>query len=87
VASDISGPNTMRELRMLSGRHGIGVIELDVENPSESQIVIPASKQNDVDWDLSGRLSEQNVDFKEFMKLVKEFYQTGNLKSVEWESY
>ena len=37
VASKIEGPDTMKELRMLSSLHGIGFIQLDTENPAESQ--------------------------------------------------
>ena len=30
----------MKELRMLSSLHGIGLIQIDLNNPAESQILI-----------------------------------------------
>ena len=35
VARDIEGTDTMKELRLLSAAHGIGLIKLNVEDPSE----------------------------------------------------
>jgi hypothetical protein len=35
-----------KELRMLSSLHGIGFILLDTENPSESQVMIPARERH-----------------------------------------
>ena len=46
----------MQELRMLPALHGIGVLQLDAENPSESNILIPARGRSDVDWSTSNRL-------------------------------
>ena len=85
VASEISGSATLKELRILSGLHGIGVIELDVENPTESQIIIPAKEKIDVDWDTVDRLFENN-DFKEYINLVSNLYLPGKLKLYEWDT-
>ena len=65
VASQITGSDTLKELRVLCAAHGIGVIKLEVDNPSESQILIPA---------------QENKDFNNYIKLVKQFYQTGEIK-------
>ena len=67
----------MQELRMLAALHGIGVIRLDIENPSESQILVPARARAEVDWSTCNRLIEENPDFKDFVKRVRQFYQTG----------
>jgi len=42
AAAEIEGGDTMKELRMLFALHGIGLIQIDSENPTESQILIPA---------------------------------------------
>jgi len=42
--------NIEQELRMLSALHGIGVIILDTENPSESEIFLPAKSRAEIDW-------------------------------------
>jgi hypothetical protein len=84
VASEIETTAT-KELRMLASRHGIGVIRLDVENPSESQILIPAKEQNEIDWDTANRLTDENKDFQKFIKAIRHFYQTGDILESDWD--
>ncbi len=85
VAGDIEGNETIRELRMLSSLHSIGVIHLNAENPAESQILIP-SEERDIDWNMANRLAEENKDFREFLQLVTEFYQTGKTRKQLWKA-
>lgn len=84
VAEAISGAETMRELRVLSGLHRIGVIRLDRDNPAESEILIPATERADVDWDTANRIAEENSDFVEFVRLVRQFHQTGDIRAYDW---
>lgn len=84
VASDI-GDSTLKELRILSGLHGIGFIKLDIENPPESSILIPAKEKQDVDWNTANRLATENKDFVDFVKSVRQFYQTGDIKAADWD--
>ena len=85
VASEITGADTLKELRILGGLHGIGFIKLDAENPSESQIMIPAKERNEIDWDTANRLAEENKDFREYIKLIRQFYQTGEIRQSDWD--
>ena len=85
VASEITGANTLKELRMLASLHGIGFISLDAENPSESQIMIPAKERTEIDWDTANRLTEENKDFLEYTKLIRQFYQTGEIRYSDWD--
>ena len=75
----------MDELRILCSGHNIGLIQLNCENPSESQILIPAIEKKELDWDMIDRITKENPDFKEFVNLITEFYQTGKIKNREWE--
>lgn len=86
VAGEIEGDDTLKELRILTGLHGIGFIRLDAENPSESQIIIPARERREIDWDTANRLITQNKDFRDYIKLVREFYQTGNPRVKDWDA-
>ncbi len=86
VASEIEGANTLKELRILASLHGIGFIKLDVENPSESQIMIPAKERSEVDWDTANRIAEENKDFLEYIKLIRQFYQTGEMSKLNWDT-
>lgn len=85
VAAEIEGSETMRELRMLSAVHGIGLIRLDVENPAESQILIPARERVGIDWDSVNRLAVENRDFEAYIKLLRQFYQTGDPRPNDWD--
>jgi hypothetical protein len=73
-----------KELRILSAAHGIGVIRVNPEDPSQSQILIPAVERAGVDWDAASRLAIENKDFQEFLKQVRHFYQTGDIKESDW---
>ncbi|HIE54940.1 MAG TPA: HrgA protein [Chromatiaceae bacterium] len=85
VAAEIGGGDTLKELRMLAAAHGIGLIQLDPENPTESQILIPARERQEIDWDSANRLATENKDFLEYIKLVKQFYQTGEARPGDWD--
>lgn len=87
VASEISGVDTLKELRILSSLHGIGFIRLDRENFSESQIVIPAKERNEIDWNTANRLLEENEDFFHYIKLIRQFYQTGEIRQFDWDHF
>ncbi len=85
VASELEGTDTLKELRILSSLHGIGFILLNSENPSESEITIPAKEKLDVDWNTANRLAMENKDFIEYIKNVRQFYQTGEIRIRDWD--
>ena len=85
VAAEIEGQETLKELRMLFAAHGIGLIQLDTENPSESQVLVPARERDEIDWDMANRLATENQDFLTYVKLVKQFYQTGEARPADWD--
>ena len=84
VATSISDNNVEQELRMLSALHGIGVILLNPENPSESDIMLPAKARADVDWQSVNRILVENADFKDYIELVSTYYQTGRVRPRDW---
>lgn len=79
-----SGGGVEQELRMLSALHGIGVIILVPDNPSESEIFLPAISRPEADWQSINRLLVENGDFKEFVAQVSDYFQTGRLKDRDW---
>jgi hypothetical protein len=85
VAAEVEGQDTLKELRMLFAAHGIGLIKLDVENPADSQVLIPARERDEIEWDMVNRLATENKDFLTYVKLVKQFYQTGEAKPIDWD--
>lgn len=85
VAGEITGKDTMQELKMLCGLHGIGFIRLDTGAPTESEMIIPA-KEADVDWHSADRLARENSDFSEFIELVTRFHGDGKIHPYEWDT-
>ena len=84
VATSISDSSVEQELRMLSALHGIGVILLNPENPSESEMMLPARSRADVDWQSVNRIVVENEDFKDYIELVSTYYQTGRVRARDW---
>jgi hypothetical protein len=86
VAGRIEGADTLKELRMLYGLHGIGIIQLDLENDlMDSQVLIPARFRAEVDWNTVNRLCEENTDFRQFVKMVRQFHQTDDVPMAGWD--
>ncbi len=83
--------NTLiRELNILSRAHGIGVIQLNISNPTKSNIIIPAGESIEVDWNIVNRITDENSDFRAYIQDLREFYQTNgtiwaklNSKAIE----
>ena len=69
---------------MLYAAHGIGLIQLDVENPADSQVLIPAREHDEVDWDMVNRLTTENADYLEYVRLIRQFHQTGEARRRDW---
>jgi uncharacterized protein len=84
VATSISDSTVEQELRMLSSLHGIGVILLNPENPSESEMMLPSKPRPEVDWQSVNRILIENEDFKEYIELVSTYYQTGRVRAKDW---
>ncbi len=61
------------------------MIQLDVENPSESEILIPARERSEIDWTVASRLATENKDFLSYVKLVRQFHQTGAARVLDWD--
>lgn len=83
VASEIL-EGALEELKVLNKIHGIGVILLNKDNPSESQILIE-SKERDLSGDGMDRLFQVNSDFQDFCSLVEDYLSTGKLKEKDFD--
>ncbi len=84
VATMIASNSVEQELRMLSALHGIGIILLNPENPSESDMLLPARSRTEVDWQSVNRILVENRDFKDYIELVSTYYQTGRFRTKDW---
>lgn len=84
VTASIVGEHTEEELRILSALHGIGVIVLNVHELSESEILLPAKRKTETDWQSANRIVEQNSDFARFIEYVAIYYQSGKVIKENW---
>ena len=89
VAGEIEDEDeTLPRLRILSGLHGIGVIDLNPKNSrykkNKGQIIIPAKERSEIDWDASNILAK-NPDFRGYLELVHEFYKGGSINPDKWD--
>ena len=71
VDIDTSNDNLIQKLTRLSNSFGIGVIKLNIEDPSLSHILTPAKKSEEIDGDTINNLYEINKDFQEFIAVVE----------------
>ena len=68
VAPNIDDSEELREeLSRLSGSFGIGVIELNLEDPESSRVLFPAKGKDTIDWDGTNKLAKENPDFRQFL--------------------
>lgn len=84
VSAAIVGEHTEEELRILSALHGIGVIILNIDDLSESEILLPAKRKMETDWQSVNRIVEQNKDFETFIEYVAIYYQSGKIVEKNW---
>lgn len=88
VAAEVEDADTMKELRLLAAAHGIGLIVLDTQDPTEgSEVRIPAKERAEIDWDSCNRLAEENTDFRNYIRAIRQFHQTkGDIKASDWDA-
>ncbi len=87
VAADISqDDDLLAELERLASSFGIGIIQLQLFDLSESRVVYPARAKNNLDWETINKLCEQNKDFEEFVRSVKIDVNARKLHRGEYDA-
>ena len=82
VAYDISDDSDfIQELRRLNNAFGIGIIKLNAEHISQSQVLYPSKILETLDWDTINRLSENPV-FQDFLKEITSTKRSNTQKKV-----
>ncbi|MBP9134751.1 MAG: hypothetical protein KBF75_12030 [Saprospiraceae bacterium] len=86
VASEISKEQEFRdELSRLSTSFGIGVIQINAEDPDSSEIIFPATNRENLDWETINKLT-MNSDFKEFISTVKIDITSKKIHKKEYDT-
>lgn len=59
------------EIKRLANSFGIGLIQLNVSNPDDSEVIIPAKQKDVLDIEMINKIAQINPDFKEFITRIK----------------
>lgn len=85
VAAAISkDEDFQQELKRLSTSFGIGVINLDLEDPDSTEMIYPAKNKNNVDWETINKLT-MNSDFREFIKRLKNDILSKEIRKEKYD--
>ena len=72
VAAEITeDDDLLAELERLASSFGIGIIQLQLSDLSESRVVYPARPKGSLDWETMNKLCEENSDFQNFLQSVR----------------
>jgi hypothetical protein len=75
----------LSEIKRLSGSFGIGVIRLDTTDPDASRVIFPAKQKENLDWESIDKLCNQNPDFKDFLKSIKDNLKISKIHKDEYD--
>ena len=67
----------------VSTSFGIGIIELDIEDPNSSHVLVPAKEREALDWDALNKVA-MNKDVQDLLKRIGTDFRA---KEVRWEEY
>ena len=75
-------PDFIDELSRLNNAFGIGVIRLNPNNISQSEILLPSRRRDALDWSTVDRLVYENPDFKSFIDGIMDDITIGKVRST-----
>ncbi len=85
VAADVSADEDFRaELRRLSASFGIGIIQLDLEEPDSSTVLVPARERDALDWDALDKLA-MNKDVQELLRRIANDLKTKEIIKEKYD--
>lgn len=86
VASYIDIDEDFRnELSRLSTSFGIGIIELNIEDPDSSEILYPATAKEFIDWETVNKLVQKNADFTEFIQRIRNDMKNREIRKERYD--
>lgn len=68
------------EIKRLSTSFGIGIIQIDIDDPDSTRTIYPAKFKNELDWENMNKLADENPDFKEFLRRIKTDYKSNEVR-------
>lgn len=78
--------NFLSNLTRLNNGYGIGVIKLNIENPSKSEIVVSAREREIVDINFMNFLADMNTDFYGFVDNARQIIKTKKIDGRQFDT-
>ena len=86
VAAEISkNADFLSELARLSSSFGVGVIEIDVNDPNSSTVRFTAQNRENLDWETLNKLAVMNKDIKQFVKRVRIDLKSNEIRKEKYD--
>jgi hypothetical protein len=87
VAAGIAADDDLlAELERLALSFGIGIIQLQLSDLSQSRVVYPARPRESLDWETINKLCEENEDFHMFLQSVKIDVNARKVHRAEYDA-
>lgn len=77
--------NFISSLIRLNNGYGIGVIHLNIENPSKSEIIVSAREKENVDINFMNFLADINTDFYSFVETAKKTIDSKEINTSDFD--
>jgi hypothetical protein len=74
------------DLINLGRKYGVGLIKINIFNPDASNIIMPACPKRDIDWEMTDKLSEENINFKSLFRDIVKNYKKEELNREHFNS-
>ncbi len=67
------------DLYNLGNKYGMGLLKINIFNPDSSNIIMPACSKRDIDWEITDKLTEENINFKSLFRDIIKNYKKEEL--------
>jgi len=86
VVGDLdTDPIFLSNLTRMNNGYGIGIIKLDLDNPSNSEIIVSAREREIIDINFMNFLSGINHDFYDFVESASNMITTKEVKAKDFD--
>lgn len=75
----------LEEMLRLNNAFGIGFIKLNLEDITQSEILVPSKQKDDLDWDTIDRLVDTNSDFSSFIVATKDSINSNRVHAAYFD--
>lgn len=83
---DESNTELVSELNRLVGAFGIGIIKLDILNPENSSIFLPAKRKDALDGETMNKLYSINSDYRDFIHVITNSLKINHIVEQYWDN-